>query len=608
VGMPFVQSAGPTGAYTVGAPVGLSASQPIDDRQMSRLPVGGKWPPPEFEPVSYMHRIWNAWWVGDRQMLAWTYYNLGANSPYGRAFFATTGEKGMPMPRPGQYRGGLLGSIEYSFWGLPVSPGEKRSRLHVPIGSDIAQTSASLLFARAPELKTTLTGAAGTANQAWLDSLIDDGFHTRLLEGGEMCAGLGGAYLRIVWDTAVKDKPWIQPMPCDVAVPTFSYDELQAVTFWRVLQDNGTDVVRHLEMHVPGENRVVHGVYQGDQSDLGEIVPLSDFPATARVAGDLDGDTLHLPDMPLDASTAVYIPNIRPNKIWRDLGPELWPLGRSDYCGIEPLMDALDETYSSWIRDVRLAKMRLIVPPEYLDNIGRGQGAVFEPDRQVYEPLGMLHDDGTGKPQITANQFAIRWQEHSQTCQDLVNRIVQEAGYSPQSFGDYVGNAPTATEIEARERTSLLTRQKKINYWRPGLQNAIYSLMVISREYFGARAITPERPDIEFGEVVLPDALLLAQTVSTLAGADAASKATLVQMAHPGWSKDEVRDEVRLIQEETGLELAMHAKIALAAPMGEDLGEQVAELAAAAPVTESGGAADEPGYESPDVASETTGM
>ena len=118
-----------------------------------------------------------------------------------RAFFATTGEKGMPVPRPGQYRGGLLGSIEYSYWGDPVPPGEKRTSTHVPIASDIAQTSASLLFSTPPELKTTLDGAAGRANQAWLDELIDDGFHTRLLEAAEMCSALGGVYLRIVWDT-----------------------------------------------------------------------------------------------------------------------------------------------------------------------------------------------------------------------------------------------------------------------------------------------------------------------------------------------------------------------------------------------------------------------
>ena len=484
----------------------------------------------------------------------------------------------MPTPRPGQYRGGLLGSIEYSFWGQPVPPGEKRTRLHVPIAGDIAQTSASLLFSTPPELKTTLEGAQGAANQAWLDELIDDGFHTRLLEAAEMCAALGGVYLRIVWDTSVSDKPWIQPVPFDVGVPAFAYDKLKSVTFWQVLEDNGTDVVRHLEMHVPQENQIIHGVYQGDQTDLGEIVPLSDFPATARVFNDLKGDTLTLPDLPFDASSVVYIPNVRPNKIWRDLGPQAWPLGRSDYQGIEPMMDQLDEVYSSWMRDVQLAVMRLIVPSEYLDNIGRGQGAVFEPDRRVFTPLSMLHDDG-GAPKITANQFAIRWQEHQNTCNDLANRIVQEAGYSPQSFGDYAGGALTATEIEARERTSLMTRQKKIRYWRPALRDIIYSLMCVAREYFGATAIVPERPEMVFAPVALPDVQVMAQTVAALSGAEAASKKTLVAMAHPEWDDEQVAEEVQLIISEVGMDMASRARIALAMPPGETLTEAEQELA-----------------------------
>jgi len=594
VSMPYAQPSA-AGGYTAGAPLGLSSTQPIDDRQMSMLPVEAQpWPPPEYSPVAYMHRIWDSWWTGDRQKLAWCYYNLGANSPYGRAFFATTGEAGMPTPRPGQSRGGLLGSIEYSFWGNPTPPGEKRNKLHVPIAGDIAQTSASLLFGHAPELKTTLTGAQGSANQAWLDELIDDGFHTRLLEAAEMGSALGGVFLRTVWDTSVSDKPWIQPVPADMGVPQFSYDKLRSVTFWRVLTDNGSDVVRHLELHVPQQNRIIHGVYQGDQSDLGEIVPNTDWPAEVRALGDLEAGTLELPDLPFDASSVVYIPNIRPNKIWRDLGPQAWPLGRSDYQGIEPLMDALDESYSAWMRDVRLAKMRLITPPEYLDNIGRGKGAVFETEREVFTPLNMLHDNG-GAPSITANQFAIRWKEYSETCQDLVNRIVQEAGYSPQSFGDYQGNAPTATEIEARERTSLLTRQKKIRYWRPALADAIYSLMCVAKQYFGATAIEPERPDINWTAVALPDEQALAQTVATLAGAEAASKATLVAMAHPEWTKEEVDAEVVQIRSEIGTELAAHAKIALAQPPGTTIQEVEAALEEMAPVSDSGAADEDSG-------------
>lgn len=451
--------------------------------------------------------------------------------------------------------------------------------MHVPLAGDIAQTSASLLYSNPPELKTTLTGAQGRANQAWLDALIDDGMHARLLEGGEMCSALGAVIWRIVWDKRVASKPWLMPVPPDVAVPQFIYDRLQSATFWRILSDNGTDVTRHLEMHVPSDNRIIHGVYQGDQSDLGEIVPMSDWPAEVRQLGDLDEGTLTLPDLPFEASTVFYAPNLRPNRIWRDLGPQAWPLGRSDYSGIEPLMDALDEVYSSWIRDVQLAVMRLIVPSEYLDNIGPGKGAVFEPDRRVFTPLNYLSDPAGAAPQITANQFEIRWQEHQNTCTDLVNRIVQEAGYSPQSFGDYQGPAVTATEIEARERTSLLTRQKKIRYQRPALQDAVYSLMCVSKLYFGAAAIEPERPDVVFTPVAMPDIQAMAQTVSTLAGAEAASKRTLVAMAHPEWTEDQVKSEVRQILSETGLDMAQRARIALSMPPGETLSEAAQELA-----------------------------
>ncbi len=469
----------------------------------------------------------------------------------------------MPTPRPGQYRGGLLGSVDYSFHGQPVPPGEKRTALHVPVAGDIASTSASLLFSNPPELKTTLTGSQGRANQAWLDALIDDSFHTRLLEGAEMCSALGGVIPRIVWDLNVSREPWIQFMPADMAVPQFSYDRLRSMTFWRVLADNGTDVTRHLEMHVPGESRIIHGVYQGDQSDLGEIIPNTDWPAEVRQFSTLENSTLHLPDLPFEASTVFYVPNMRPNKVWRDLGPQAWPLGRSDYCGVEPLMDSLDEVMTSWVRDIRLAVSRLIVPSSYLDNVDRGKGAVFEPARQVFTPLEFLHEN-QATPGITANQFKIRWEEHQKTCQDLANTIVQKAGYSPQSFGDYDGQAVTATEIQARERTSILTRNKKIRYWRPVLADAIYSLMCVSKLYFGASAIEPERPELRWAEDAIPDEQVLAQTVAALAGAGAASKRTLVAMAHPEWSDADIDTEVQAIMSEIGLEMASRARIALA--------------------------------------------
>lgn len=550
----------------------------VDDRMRMLMPTTSRpWPPPEMNPITYQWRIWDAWWSADPAKLQWVHYNLGANSPVGRAFFATTGESGLPIPRPGQFRGGLLGSIAYTFWGAPVPPGEKRTKMHVPIASDIAATSADLLFSKPP----TIT-ASNPANQDALDDLMDDGTHAKLLEAAETCSALGGVYLRTVWDTDVSDQPMLDVVPADAAVPLFSHGKLVGVTFWRVISDDGAEVVRHLETHAPGQNAIFHSVYVGDQTDLGRVYPLTDFPETAQFAQYLsDGNAITFPDMPFDASTVVYIPNMLPNKVWRDLGPQVTPLGRSDFSGVEPLMDSLDEAYSSWQRDIRLAKARLIVPQQYLDNIGRGKGAVFDPSREVYSPISMMTSAG-GTSDIMANQFVIRWQEHQQTCQDYVNRIVQGAGYSGQTFGEYDGGqGMTATEIRARERKSLITRNKKVLYWRPGLRDILYGWLAVKRSVFNDRTVTPERPEAEFPEVVLPDQLELAQTVGAISQADAGSKETLVRMLHPDWSDEEIRAEVRMIYAETGLDLANRARVMLSPPMGstETLSEEIQELA-----------------------------
>lgn len=535
------------------------------------------WPPPELNPVTYQYRQWDAWWSADPTKLQWCYYNLGANSPVGRAYFATTGEGGLPVPRPGQFRGGLLGSVSYTFWGAPTPPGEKRTKLHVPIASDIASTSAELLFSKPPVIT-----ASNPANQDALDGLLDDGFHAKLLEAAETCSALGGVYLRTAWDTDVSDQPMLDVVPADAAVPLFSHGKLLGVTFWRIISDDGSEVVRHLETHAPGQNAIFHNVYVGDQTDLGRVYPLTDFPETAQFAQYLsDGNAITFPDMPQAASTVVYVPNMLPNKIWRDLGPSLAPLGRSDFTGVTPLMDALDETYSSWQRDIRLAKARLIVPQQYLDNIGRGKGAVFDPDRQVYSPLSMMTSGG-GAADIVAQQFQIRVAEHQQTCADYVNRIVQGAGYSGQTFGEYDGGqGMTATEIRARERKTLITRNKKVLYWRPGIRDFLYGWLAVKRSIFNDTSVSPERPEAEFPEAVLPDQLELAQTANALATADAASKETLVRMVHPDWSDQQVHDEVRMIYAETGLDLANRARVMLQPPMNstESISQEIQELA-----------------------------
>jgi A118 family predicted phage portal protein len=475
-------------------------------------------------PVLEQVAVWDAWYSGNPDRLAAIY-----------------GASGIPEARPSQYRGGIIGAVARWFWGRPPSAGEQRSKLHVPIASDICQTSSDLLFSEPPNAR-----ADDTTTQTRLDELIDGGAHAALLEAAELCAALGGVYLRPVWDVDLADKPWLSSVHADAAIPEFRWGHLSAVTFWEELSREGGIYLRRLERHEPG--RILHGLYEGTSDQLGRPVPLTEHASTQGLAPFVDEQGAVLTGY--DGLTAVYVPNMRPNRLWRSIRGASH-LGRSDLSGVEPLLDALDETYSSWMRDIRLGKARIIAPSAYLQSAGPGQGAMFDADREVYSELNMLPRAGDGN-MLTINQFAIRVTEHRDTAADLVEQIVRSAGYSSQTFGGKGDAAVTATEIAARERRSYLTRDRKIVYWNQGLPDAYAALLAVDRAVFRT-GVTVQRPALEWGDAVSEDPQALATTANLLRQAEAASTETLVRMVHPDWDDEtRIKAEAEAILAESG--------------------------------------------------------
>ncbi|HEY1820419.1 MAG TPA: phage portal protein [Trebonia sp.] len=551
------------------------------------------WPPWHWDPVAHDQRLWSAWYSGKPDQLAWAYQNLGANSQVGRNFFRTTGEQSIRQPRPGSYRGGLLGSVDRTFWGTTPSAGEKRTKVHIPLATDITTMSADLLFAKRPKFEAE---DGDTAVADWCEERFDDDLHSTLHEGADLCAGLGGLYLRTVYDQALSDRPWIELVHADAAVPVFRAGKLTEVTFWRVLVDDGDEVHRHLEHHDIRTNSVYHSVYVGDQQTLGSVVGLRDYPDLQPLFATLDSDNaIRFPDIAPDASTVTYIPNMRPNRYWRHLGHAA-ALGRSDFAGIEGLMDSLDETFSSWMRDIRLGKMRLMVPPDYLNDLGPGKGALADIEKEVFVPLKML--SGTADSAITANQFAIRWEDHQSTMKQILGDTLRSAGYSGQIFGESTNVAMTATEVEDRDRRTLMTGKRKQQYWRPGLRDALYSLQWIEKSVF-KRPITPARPLIMWPEMILPSLSETSTTIVAMNTAQAASKQTMIQLLHPDWTDDQVTEELDRIRDEAAFDILGRARVMLQGPQDSEatIGQEIDEIAGDVQITSDTSVASDPSRE-----------
>lgn len=496
------------------------------------LPANGTpWPPRNLATVSALQAEHAAWWTGDVAGLERTY------------------QTGTYTARPSQYAGGVVGAVSRFWWGRPVIDGGAQSprKLHVPIAADLAQASADLIYSEAPSFTVD-----DEKTQARLAELVDDGLLQVLAEGAEEGAALGGHYLQVAWDVTLDpDKPFVARVSADAAWPEFRWGRLVAATFWHIVKAEGQQVWRHVERHETdnGIGVIRHGLYRGTASDLGIRVPLTEDTSTEGLVSDalIDGDTISTQSPGL---AAVYVPNQRPSRRLRNdaVGAAL---GRSDLEGIEGLMDALDEAWSSWMRDIRLGKARILVSQGALDDLGPGKGAGFDTDREVFTALNTPPSSALNAASIAqAEQFAIRHEEHRATCMALLERILSTAGYSPATFGmDAAGAAQTATEVKARQQRSFLTRDRKLRVLRPALSDLTHKLLHVDAVIFRS-GVKPQRPQVEFPDGVQESLLSLAQTAQALRTAEAASTEVLVEMLHPEWDEQQRAEEVaRLVAE-----------------------------------------------------------
>ncbi|CAM3457158.1 phage portal protein [Stackebrandtia soli] len=473
------------------------------------LPTSGaEWPPRQLNPVNAKINEWSAWYSGDPEQISQVYS--------GRA---PTGLRGI-IHRVATY-------VRRWFWGEVVGTGKPaRNRVHYPLAGDIASASAALLFSEPPTFVADID----------LDDLLDDSFRAALQEGAEICAALGGVYLRAVWGTDTPTR--LTVIHPDAAVPVWRDGELHEVTVWRAIWSDGTRIVRHLEHHSDG--LIEHGVYDGTVTDIGTRVALSDYPETAGLPETVDTG--------LDVLAVAYVPNVRPNRIWRSL-PEASALGVSDYSGLEGMLDQLDAAWSSWMRDVDLGRARLIVPRQYLQGHGPGEGASFDVDQEIYEPVSVLGGDQGLDIQLI--QPTIRGEEHARVVDALKRDITSSAGYSGRSFGldSDTGGPATATEVNSLDRKDMITRSRKVRYWAPALDSIVRVLAEVDGTPI--TDLTIEWPD---GVAVDPESQ--ARTLRELHTARAISTEEKVRELHPDWDDEQITAEVQRIRDEDGASTA----------------------------------------------------
>jgi hypothetical protein len=429
-------------------------------------------------------------------------------------------------------------------------------KIHVPIAQDIAQLSSELLFGEGVRfvVKWPETLADGqqlsveqTADlartQSRLDKIIDEtGFIATLIAAAETAAALGRVGFRISYDATTMSMPTIARIEGDALVPEYRFGQLEAVTFWSIVYSDGDTRWRHLERHERG--RVYHGLYRGSVSKLGMRLPLADHPATASLAALVDDESsIAMIENRLDA---ISVPNLLPDPLDR-----LGYAGRSDFSpGAITLFDAIDRTMTSLMRDIEDGRSRLLVADYMLEKGGPGGGASFDPDQRLFTRLKRQPGESGDAP-IDQVQFRIRVEEHVRALDMLVRRVMESCGYTPSADQGESNRNMTATEFSGRAKKSLMTREKKLRYFRQ-IEHLLETLIHVDARFFGS-GVTAYPVRLEVPDAVQPSIMELAQTVALVRSAQAASTEVLIGMLHPDWSPKEVSEEAAKVRSENGL-------------------------------------------------------
>jgi len=506
---------------------------------MTSIRANMAWPPPELGKVTARVAECRVWWGGDPAKLDDFYGAGGRTSPTGAT-----------LKRRAQ-------DAWDAFWGRTQhNPSQSGKRLHAPIGKDIAQLSATSLFSKPPvilaaddELDTV---------QARVDDLFNTPrFHSSLYTAGETSSALTGVFGRVVWDDQVQQGTWIEWVDPDHAIPEWSRGRLKSVTFFTELEsDDPRDVWRHLERYERG--RIVHELYKGTQHNLGTLQELGAHDATADISVELAGDGYSIVDLGVDELAVEYVPNQLPNPEWAE-DPQLRNLGASDVGAVDlvPLYHQIDRTYSSLMRDVRVAQARMFASSEVLQHRGAGQGMFLPEDQELFTQVGTgIGKEGGAESIFQFHQPAIRVLEHDQVGEMLLREVLRRTGYSPVSFGMSDEVAQTATEAAGKKESTVTTTEGKARYFGVAIQHLTTVALRIDQKKFPHLGVELHEPlDLDWPPFAQESDLSRAQTVQAWSVASAASTRTKVRYLHPDWTETQIDEEVELIDAANTVEM-----------------------------------------------------
>lgn len=186
-------------------------------------------------------------------------------------------------------------------------------------------------------------------------------------------------------------------------------------------------------------------------------------------------------------------------------------LNKGDYDGLTSEFDALDETWSQLMDEIRLGRSEVYVPEMLLTN------RTFNKFRKNYAELGNDEREN-GKNEITHIQPDIRVEQYARAIKEITSNCLVAVGLSPFTVGinDEVGANSSGESLTKREASSLRTRNEMLKEWEPFLEEMFKVLLFANSLFNKTKYNNDYEIKVSFGDYISPTRKDLIEETKTM--------------------------------------------------------------------------------------------
>jgi A118 family predicted phage portal protein len=369
---------------------------------------------------------------------------------------------------------GMVTSDELNyFWGQPTADTNIR-KIHSGIPQLISEKMVDLIMANGYELnvyKDEDREEEDEDNLGRLNTILEDNMFTGLLqEAIETESWSGGVAIKLSTNSMF-DYPIIEVIQPEEYEPVIKAGRIIEDIFikyfdskgasYKLKECYGTDgtdgYIRYKIFKLVGKNEAAQWV----EASLKEVEETKDLKDIVFKG--------------VNEKFSIYKPNKLPNSEFRGSR-----LGESDYSGSHGMFDAIDEIYSTMIQEFRDGKIKNFWPSNLLPTDPMSGKQYLPPTlKKDY----ITYTSGIGEKEkpdkVEQVQGEIHSEKYIEAFKKSLEMVLNNAGLSPQTVGLTGLDSTAASEEsqELREKTSIRTREKKVDLWTMTL-NKLFELIL----------------------------------------------------------------------------------------------------------------------------------